>query len=114
MKLAIVGSRTFTEYQCLYEAVNSLSECHIEEIISGGARGTDSLAERYARENGIPVKVFRPDWDGQGKSAGFIRNKQIIDACTHVIAFWDGKSKGTEHSIRLAEKQGKPVKVIKF
>ena len=111
MKLAIVGSRSFFDYQLLVE---TLQDLEISEIVSGGARGADSLAEKYAREKGIPVKVFKPDWNGLGKAAGFIRNKSIIDYADKVIAFWDGQSHGTKHSIDLAMKQDKLMLVKNF
>jgi len=109
MKVAVIGSRTFENYTKL-ESV--LDQYDISEIISGGARGADSLAELYALNKNIPVKIFKADWSKYGKAAGFIRNKDIIDNCDIVIAFWDGKSKGTQHSINLAKKQGKTVEVI--
>jgi len=55
-----------------------------------------------------------PDWDKYRKSAGFIRNQQIIDACTFVLAFWDGKSKGTKDTIDKARKAKKPTFIIYF
>lgn len=79
----------------------------ISQIISGGAKGADTLAEKFAIENEIPIKKHLPDWDLYGKRAGFIRNKLIIDDANIVMAFWNGKSKGTQHSINLAEEQNK-------
>lgn len=112
MKLAIVGSRTFNKYGLLLSAIKEIPD--ITEIVSGGAKGADSLAERYAKENNIPLKVFLPDWDTFGRSAGYIRNKQIVDYCAKVLAFWDGISKGTNHSIKLAEDQKKDCIVKLF
>jgi len=106
MKLAIVGSRTFTDF----EFVKKILQYHpCTQIVSGGAKGADMLAKRYAAENGIPIKEFLPNWDKDGRAAGYLRNKQIVNACDELIAFWDGESKGTAHSIRLAEEAGKPV-----
>jgi hypothetical protein len=109
MKLAIVGSRTFNNYEVVKSALKDLT---ISEIVSGGAKGADSLAEQFAQENKIPIKVFKPDWEKYGRSAGMIRNKSIVDYADKVIAFWDGISKGTENSIGLARKQGKLLSVI--
>lgn len=111
LKLAIVGSRTFNDYVLVRE---TLKDFEIEEIVSGGAKGADRLAERYARDFGFPTKIFLPDWEGQGKAAGFIRNKEIVDYSDGVIAFWDKKSKGTKNSIDLATQQNKLLKVIHF
>ena len=60
MKIAIIGSRTFEAYDLL---VNALKEYNITEIVSGGANGADSLAEKYAKENNISAKIFYPDWN---------------------------------------------------
>lgn len=107
MKIAVVGSRTFNDYKLLRSTLNKYD--HIELIVSGGAKGADSLAEKYARENGIETLIFKPDWDKNGKAAGYIRNVDIIKNCDLVIAFWDGKSKGTKHSIDLAKNGNKKI-----
>ncbi len=106
MKLAIVGSRDFDDYEFLKKMIQ-YHPC--TQIISGGARGADTLAKRYAVEHGIPLREFIPDWDTFGKSAGFRRNEQIVKACDELVALWDGISRGTKHSIDLADKAGKPV-----
>lgn len=106
MKLAVVGSRTFTDFEFMKQILDYHPCTH---IISGGAKGADTLAKRYAAEKGISMKEFPADWNTHGKSAGYIRNKQIVDACDEVVAFWDGESKGTKHTMTLAEEAGKPV-----
>ena len=106
MKLAVVGSRNFDDYEFLKKILN-YHPC--TQIISGGARGADSLAKRYATEHGIPIKEFMPDWDVYGKSAGYIRNEKIVDTSDELVAFWNGISRGTKHSLTLAENAGKPV-----
>ena len=112
IKLAIVGSRGFNDYKKLNEVVLPAKN-KISLIISGGAKGADSLAERFAKENNIPTQIILPDWETHGKSAGFLRNKEIVEAADIVLAFWDGKSKGTQHSFKLAEKLGKKIFIIK-
>ena len=84
------------------------------EFVSGGARGSDSLAEMLADEYNIKITIFRPEWGRFGKIAGFLRNEKIINYCDRFIAFWDGKSKGTQHSINLAKFSRKPGRVIKI
>ena len=111
MKIAVIGSRTFDKYESV---VNILSKLGVTEIISGGAKGADTLAERYAKEFDIPTKIFLPDWETYGKKAGFMRNTQIIEECEMVVAFWDGESKGTKDSLDKAEKLGKKVMIIPF
>ncbi len=106
MKLAVVGSRSFDDYEFLKKILD-YHPC--TQIISGGARGADTLAKRYAVEHGIPIIEFIPDWDIHGKSAGFLRNEKIVQACDELIAFWDGESRGAKHSITLAENASKPV-----
>lgn len=108
VKLAVVGSRSFDDYPFL---ANVLKWYDCSAIISGGARGADSLAAKYAMEHNIPLKEFPADWDRLGKSAGFIRNKRIVTEADEMVAFMDLKNptKGTSSSIRLAEEAGKPV-----
>ena len=106
-KIAIIGSRSFNDYDFLKNKLKELTITGSDMVVSGGARGADSLAERYAKENGLKTIVHLPNWDEYGKSAGFIRNKLIIDDADIVVAFWDGKSRGTKHSIDLAEKNNK-------
>ena len=115
MKIAIIGSRTATTnilYQRLCEELKSISD--IKLIVSGGAVGADTLAEQYAYEHNIEKLIFYPNWSIYGKSAGFIRNKQIIGAADIVIAIWDGKSKGTLSSINIARSQNKEIRLIYF
>ena len=81
----------------------------IEQIISGGAIGADALAKRFAEENSIALIEHIPQWAIYGKSAGYIRNKLIINDADYVIAFWNGESKGTKISIDLAKKMKKKV-----
>jgi hypothetical protein len=109
MRVAVIGSRTFTDYEAVKR---TLSAIKITEIISGGAKGADKLGEQYAKENDIPTKIFIPDWDKNGKAAGFMRNTDIVNEAELVIAFWDGQSKGTLDSIQKAEKQNKKVLTI--
>lgn len=111
-KLAIVGSRTFNNYNKLKNELEPYKD-NIGEVISGGARGADSLARRWAKENNIMYKEHLADWDLYGKKAGYIRNKKIIKECDGCVAFWDGISKGTKHSIELCEQYNKPVKIIR-
>lgn len=100
MRLAVIGSRDFNDYELLKSEVDKIcQQYNITTIVSGGARGADTLAERYANENQLELVVFKAEWDKYGRGAGFIRNKVIWDNMDICIAFWDGKSKGTKHSI---------------
>jgi hypothetical protein len=110
MRYAIVGSRTFNDYNKLKDTLNLLKD--LDVIISGGAKGADSLAQQYAIAFGIQLIEYLPDWKKYGRAAGHIRNKDIVDNCDKLIAFWDGKSKGTLNSIKLAQKSNKLFNII--
>jgi len=107
--VAIVGSRNYKALHKVDEYVDSLPEDTI--VVSGGARGVDSRAEKRARERGLRVVTYLPEWDRYGKRAGFVRNADIVDRAHKVVAFWDGESKGTYHTIKLAWQAGKPVEI---
>ena len=113
MKLAIIGSRNFTNYKLLQEILEQYKP-KITLVVSGAAKGADSLGEKWALENNIQTLIFPADWNQYGKRAGFIRNEDIIKNCDCCIAFWDGKSKGTKHSLSLCEKLNKPYKIVLF
>lgn len=83
-------------------------------VVSGGASGVDTWAVEAADALGIQTRVIRPKWEQYGKSAGFRRNKEIVADADDVVAFWDGESRGTEHTIKLAIEAGKHVAVFSF
>ena len=101
MKIAIVGSRTFKDYNAMHafieEMLVTMESSIIEAVVWGGARGADSLAERYAQERGLKMIVFPAQWKKYGRRAGFIRNVNIIRECDVCFAFWDGESHDTKH-----------------
>jgi hypothetical protein len=105
MNVGVIGSRNFRDYNLV---VQTLSQIEISSIVSGGAEGADSLAEKYAQEKSIPTKIHLPNW-ALGKSAAAIRNSKIVDDSDIIVAFWDGASKGTKMTITMAEKRGKKV-----
>ncbi len=111
MKTAVIGSRNFNDYELL---VRELDKFQITELISGGARGADQLAARYAKVRGIPLTEHKPDYRIYGKKATYVRNDLIIKECERLIAFWDGKSPGTGSVIDKTRKKGKEVKIILF
>jgi hypothetical protein len=110
MKIAIVGSRDYHDPSAVQACVSSLPPDTI--VVSGGARGVDSWAERAARARGLAVEIHPANWDAYGKRAGFVRNYEIIKSADRVVAFWDGRSKGTAHSIRVARELGKELEII--
>ena len=106
MKIAIVGSRNV----CVSDIGRYVSNA--EEIVSGGAAGVDCCAAEYAKENGIRLTEFLPQYERYGRAAPIVRNKEIVDYSDQIIAFWNGSSKGTLSVIKYAQKTGKPCKVI--
>lgn len=118
LSLAIVGSRDFHNYDRFLEGINEALEeweltiDNIGKIVSGGAKGADSLAERFAKDYSIECKIFLPEWDKLGKKAGLLRNTDIVNAATYMIAFPSKDSKGTFDSINKAKTKNIPLKVI--
>lgn len=117
--LAVVGSRTLKDYQLVSTEIKNLvgenrDIPNLHYIISGGAAGADTLAELYAKENGVKMKILKPDWQKYGKKAGILRNKDIVENANFLLAFWDGKSPGTKHIIAYAKIKNLPVKVVKI
>jgi hypothetical protein len=117
MRVAIIGSREFTNYEHLKTKMEEL-DLNITEVVSGQARGADTLGVRWAQEKGIPFTEFPAEWDNlnaegaviktnkYGKeynaNAGFQRNKDIVNNADIVVSFWDMKSKGTKDSLKYA------------
>lgn len=110
MKLGVTGSRNFEDYELMKSILIKYS---IEEIVSGGAKGADNLAERFADEHKIKKTIFRPNYIEYGKEAPLMRNRQIVDYADRVIGFWDGESRGTKYTTDYARKTGKQVDVIR-
>ena len=109
MKLAIIGSRNLQ-----VENIDEYIPNHVTEIVSGGARGIDSLAAEYARKNGIRLTEFYPNYARFGRAAPLKRNEQIAEYADMAIAFWDGRSRGTLHTIQLFQRKNKSVTVIQL
>lgn len=114
MRLAIVGSRSFTDTSFAFDILDRLrASTPVDLVVSGGAAGADTIAELWARARSITARVFKPDWTRHGRKAGFLRNIAIVTNADKLIAFWDGASRGTLHSINLARLRNIPVQVIR-
>lgn len=118
-KLVVAGSRAFSDYSLLEEKLDLMLSKKLAEsfdivIISGTAAGADILGEKYAEEKGFYLIRMPADWDKHGNVSGFIRNAEMMAFADAAVFFWDGKSKGTAHSIICAEKKGIPFQVIRF
>lgn len=106
MKVAVIGSR---ELQ-----VNHLEDYlpdHVTEIVSGGAQGIDTCAKSYALRHGLKLTEFLPEYAKYGRGAPLRRNITIIEHADLVLAFWDGKSRGTKFVIDNCKKRNIPVAV---
>ena len=109
MKVAVIGSRGLV--------VDNLGDYLPEgtdEIVSGGAKGIDTCAANFARAKKIKLTEFLPDYKRFGRGAPLKRNITIIEYADTVLAFWDGKSKGTAFVIDSAKKLGKEIRVIEL
>ena len=109
--LAIVGYRKFTDWKIFKDTLKEFVVRYgmPEQVVSGGALGADAMAEKWAKRYNIPLLILKPDWKKHGKSAGILRNTDIISACTHVVAFPHPKGRGTQDSIRKAIAGGKAM-----
>lgn len=114
MKVGIIGSRNFNRVDILIDSLNLLRLPDNSIIVSGGARGADSMGEQWAKSNSFQTLIFPANWDKYGKRAGFLRNEDIIKNSDIVVAFWDGVSNGTRHSLGLAKKYKKPTFIVYF
>ena len=119
--LLIAGSRTFNDYSYLKERCDYMLQNQNRKIVivSGGAKGADSLAEQYAKEKGYELVVMPAEWDKYGKSAGFRRNEKMHQYIARFqkrgcICFWDGNSKGTQHNFDLCKTYDTPLRICRF
>ncbi|MCD1119113.1 DUF2493 domain-containing protein [Chryseobacterium turcicum] len=116
MNIAIVGGRDFSDYNLLKNTLNNYIEnkSFLNAIVSGGAKGADSLAEKYAQELDVEIIIYRPDYKKNGRLAALHRNTEIIENSDIVFAFWNGKSRGTLDSITKAKKLEKTLFIINY
>ena len=107
MRLAIIGSRS-------YPSIDIVAYLPFvpDIIVSGGAKRADTYAQEYAVKDNIPLIEFLPDYQKYGRKAPLLRNLKIVDNCDYLLAFWDGKSRGTKFAIDYAEKKEVPSKII--
>lgn len=108
MKVIVAGGRNFKKYQVVEDAIkDAISKgLQITQVVSGGARGVDTMGETWAVKNGVDIKRFPAEWDKYGVSAGPIRNAKMGDYADALIAVWDGVSTGTKNMIEYAKKKG--------
>ena len=111
LRVIIAGGRDFDDYKLLEKTMTEL-DFNIKCIISGTADGADTLGELWAEEHQIPIKRFPPKWNVYRRRAGPVRNEQMAVYGDYLIAFWDGKSKGTKNMINTMKRKGKHGRVI--
>ena len=109
-RIIVCGCRDFNDQSKIYNTLDEILTSYSDiEIISGHAKGVDTIAEHYAREHNYPCRIFPADWNKYGKKAGPIRNSQMLKHALLetpiVIAFWNGKSKGTHNMINQAKEK---------
>ena len=115
MIVCVCGCRHFADYDWFATKLSEvLADVPVTMIVWGGARGVDTMANQWAKANGIRRRVIRADWDRYGKAAGPIRNGVMVRASDMVVAFWDGKSSGTGDMIRQSKSAGLRVVVVKL
>lgn len=112
-KVIVAGSRSITDYK----SVKRIIECsplEMIEVVSGTAKGVDSLGERYAQDNELPIQRFPADWDQYGKGAGHIRNGEMAKYATALLSIWDGESPGTANMVEQMKRLKKPIDAYKM
>ena len=115
-RVIVAGGRDFSDYEYLRSSLDFLLQNVTGPIVivSGTAREADKFGEQYAAERGYAVLRFPADWDRFGKAAGYIRNEQMAKNADALVAFWDGKSKGTLNMIDVANKYGRLVRIKQY
>lgn len=117
-KVIIAGSRGFSNYKLLREQCNKfLREKRKTSniiVVSGHARGADTLGEKYAQDEGFTLEIYPAQWKKFGKRAGYRRNEQMAEVADALIAFWDGSSKGTKHMIDIMNEKNLLVRVVNY
>jgi hypothetical protein len=108
MRTIIAGSRNCNDYHLLLDAIDECSWTPTV-IISGSARGVDTMGEDWAFDHKIPCEKYPADWNKYGKSAGYKRNVLMAEKAEALIVLWDGVSKGTGHMIDIAQRKGLAV-----
>lgn len=116
--IIIAGTRTFNDYAMLdYEVKKFIVENKIKRpvsIVCGMAQGADLLGKTFAENYNIPVIEMPADWEKFGKSAGYIRNKEMAKISQYCICFYNGESRGTKHMIHLANEYKLILKVVEY
>lgn len=111
MRIAVIGSRRFADAALVARVMADYRD-RITLLVSGGAAGADTLGAEWAEAAGVPTRIFLPAT--RDRTGFFARNRRIVEAAELVIAFWDGRSTGTAHTLDQARRRGVPVRVIRI
>lgn len=118
IKVIVAGGRDFNNYQDAEEVLlhyaDKLGDEYGLSIVCGGARGADLMGKLFSDKHNAQIYHFPADWNTHGKSAGYRRNVEMADFADRLIAFWDNKSKGTNHMINIMNQKRKPVELIDY
>ena len=115
IRLIVAGCRNFKNAELIFKTLLTIFEkvdYNNIEIVSGGCVGVDTIAIEFAKAYDISYKIFEANWKEFGKAAGPIRNGQMAKYGTHLLAFWDLKSKGTKNMILNAKQNNLHIKVV--
>jgi hypothetical protein len=115
-RVIIAGGRDYNNYAELERKMDKLLSNIKDDIVivCGMARGADTLGEQYGKQRGYKINYFPADWKTFGKSAGYIRNQEMAENADALVAFWDGKSRGTANMIDIAQRFNLRVRVIRY
>ena len=114
-KIMICGSRTINDESLISEKLNSaLAEYPDMILISGGAKGVDSIGEAWAKSHNVQIQQYKPDWKRYGRGAGIVRNKIMVATADLVIIFWDGISNGTKSVIDFFKELNKSYLLVEI
>ena len=119
-RVIIAGGRDFNDYEYMSTKLNELFKDQnlfnnkAIKVISGMAKGADTLGIQYADEHKLTKILFPANWKEYPRIAGFLRNNDMLSIATHLIAFWNGESSGTKHMIEIAQEKGIPTWILKY
>jgi hypothetical protein len=113
MKTIIAGGRLFNDFDLMEQALKD-NPWEITSVVSGRARGADTLGERWAKAHGLPVHYYPAEWSRYGRHAGYLRNETMASVSDALVAFWDGSSRGTAHMITIAQDRDLEVRIIHY
>ena len=118
IRIVVGGCRYYNDYSLFCKFVDTcllkIKDSYDIIILSGHCSGVDAMAERYADENNYDLEIYPADWEKHGKAAGPLRNKKMVEKSDCVVAFWDGKSRGTKSLIDYAKRSEKPLRICKI